>query len=265
VKELFHVITRIQPSTLRVHATLVAALATAGCASDTTSPRDPLLIHVASSSRVAQVAPPRSAVAVAPAVSVERDGVPQVNVRVNFVVTLGGGQVADAIATTDTNGVASAGEWTLGAEGANEVLASIDGGPSLAFGGYAFNLPTGVDAADAYDLISENGQSLPADASFPYRDGSDSYKVVAERLILGAGSSYSAVIVLYNTLLQAFTLQRFAGAYSREGAALALAGYGGWDSATGAFQIGDLLAIHASDDLYDVGDVVDDLYRHVGQ
>jgi hypothetical protein len=256
----------MQSSTLRAIATLVAALVAAGCASETTSPRWPLFITVAPSSRVAQVAPPGSAVAIAPAVSVERDGVPQINVRVSFVVTLGGGRVAAATATTDANGIASAGGWTLGAEGANEVLASIDGGPSLAFGGYAVNLPTG---ADAYDLIGQNGQPLPADpgyflgclcyATSPYKD-------VAGRLILGADSQYSAVIVQYSSTERAFGLRHYAGVYTRAGVTLTLAGYADTDSATGAFQT-DLLAIHA---VVDWGAdtapfVTDDLYRRVGQ
>jgi hypothetical protein len=256
---------RMQPSTLRAFATLVTALAAAGCASDTTSPRGPVLIQVAPSSRIAQVASPGSAVAIAPAVTVERDGFPQINVRVRFVVTLGGGRVAGAVATTDVNGVASAGRWTLGAEGANEVLASIDGGPSLAFGGYAVNLPTG---GDAYDLVSQNGQPLPADPG--YFSGcvcyaTSPYKDIAGRLILGADSNYSAVIIQYNSTERTFGVRHYAGAYARTGVTLTLAAYADTDSATGAFQT-DLLAIHA---VVDWGAdtapfVTDDLYRRVG-
>jgi hypothetical protein len=247
-------------STLCVHATLLAALAAAGCSSDTILEPGPVYMFAAPGSRIAQVASPGSVVAVAPAVSVERDGAPQVNVRVSFVVTLGGGRVINAVATTNANGIASAGAWILGQGGANEVVASIDGGPSFAFGGYAVDLPTG---ADAYDLIGHDGESLPADEV--YFGGL--YKVIAGRLILGADSTYSTVMVYYNSTLRVFDLRsNGSGEYSRAGATLTLAGYGGADSATGALQI-DLLAIHA---VADFGEdtaplVTDDLYSRVGQ
>jgi hypothetical protein len=239
---------------LRVHVTLLAGLAAAGCASDSTSPRGLLYIDAAPGSRIGQVASAGSAVAIAPAVSVERDGVPQANIQVSFVVTLGGGRVTTAIARTDANGVASAGAWTLGAAGANEVLASIDGVPSIAFSGYAIDLPTG---ADAYDLIGHDGESLPADEGYV----GDPNKVIAERLILGTDSTYSTVIVDYNWILRTFDVEHNGGAYARAGATLTFAGYAG-DTATGVFQV-DLLTIHAVRDFgADTAPfITDDVYR----
>jgi hypothetical protein len=249
----------MQSSTLRTCATLAAALAAIGCASDTIAPSGPFYIYHTQNSPIAQVASAGSAVAVAPAVSVERNVVPQANVRVNFVVTLGGGRVAEAVATTDAHGVASAGVWILGAEGANEVVASIDGGPSLAFGGYAFDLPTG---ADAYDLVGHDGESLPADEGHV----GDQYKLIAERLILLADSTYSATMVDYNVPRREFAVRSSGGTYTRAGVTLAITRYAGTENATGAFQV-DLLAIHAvipgSDDTAPY--VTDDLYRRVRQ
>jgi hypothetical protein len=80
-----------------------------------------------------------TALPVAPAV-VARDevGNPLAGITVNFVVTSGGGRVANSSVVTGTNGVASAGTWTLGtAADGNTLTATAPGltGPSVVMRG----------------------------------------------------------------------------------------------------------------------------------
>jgi hypothetical protein len=89
-----------------------------------------------------------TAVAVAPAVVVRNgSGDPVAGTLVRFAVTRGGGTVAVASARTDTDGLASAGEWTLGtAPGPNEVTATVAGLPPVQF------TATAVAPASAYRI-----------------------------------------------------------------------------------------------------------------
>lgn len=248
----------MQPMMLRAHGALIAALAVVACSSDATSPRGPLTIRIAPASQGIQVAAPGTAVAIAPAVIVERDGVPQANILVDFVVTSGGGSVIAAEAPTDANGIATAVGWTLGGtETANELQASIGGGTALVFASYAVNLPTG---ADEYDLIGSNGAPLPSGPVYsPYLE-------VAGRLILGSDSTYLAKIIEYDDLRRTWSVGGYRGNYTRNGVALTFTDYAGADIATGAIQM-DLLAIHSEFGAsFDTAPSVnDDLYRHVGQ
>ncbi len=76
-----------------------------------------------------QSAPPNSAVAIAPAAIVtDADGNPVAGTGVTFAVTSGGGSITGANPTSGTNGLATAGTWTLGpTEGANTLGATAVG------------------------------------------------------------------------------------------------------------------------------------------
>ncbi len=64
-------------------------------------------------------------------------------VAVTFAVTVGGGTLTGASATTDANGVATVGSWTLGATiGTNTVTATVAGLPPVTFTATAAALPT---------------------------------------------------------------------------------------------------------------------------
>ncbi len=55
-------------------------------------------------------------------------------VTVNFAVASGGGSITGAAATTDANGIATVGSWTLGtAPGANTLTATVAGLPAVTF------------------------------------------------------------------------------------------------------------------------------------
>jgi hypothetical protein len=96
-------------------------------------------VAVAPASRVellegdGQTAPEGSNVPTRPAVRVlDALGQPVAGFGVTFVVTGGGGSVTGASQTTNSNGVARVGSWTLGAAGANTLEAragSLDGSP----------------------------------------------------------------------------------------------------------------------------------------
>jgi aqualysin 1 len=74
--------------------------------------------------------------AVTPPSVIVRDqfGNPMSGVTVHFAVTAGGGSISPASATTNSNGVASATSWTLGADpGSNTATATVSGLPAVTF------------------------------------------------------------------------------------------------------------------------------------
>ena len=85
-----------------------------------------------------QTAAAGAAVAVVPAVRVlNSQGVAQPGVSVRFTVTAGGGTVQNATATSDAQGLASAGRWTLGTAGTQTLVASATGHTDAVFGASA--------------------------------------------------------------------------------------------------------------------------------
>jgi hypothetical protein len=68
-------------------------------------------------------------VPIAPAVLVtDQDGKPMANVSVTFTVASGDGSVTGETATTNTEGIATVGSWTLGpTAGANTLTATAAG------------------------------------------------------------------------------------------------------------------------------------------
>ena len=94
---------------------------------------------VNSATQTAQVG---TSVPVAPSVRVvDADGNPVAGVTVVFAVTAGNGSLVNASVTTDANGVATVGSWTLGSTpGANTVVASV-GTLNSAFNATATPMP----------------------------------------------------------------------------------------------------------------------------
>jgi hypothetical protein len=89
----------------------------------------------AASGTTGQSATAGTAVSVAPAVIV-RDGSGKVmaGVTVDFAITAGGGSVSNSTATTNAQGIATSGNWTLGATpGANALQARVSGLNPLVF------------------------------------------------------------------------------------------------------------------------------------
>jgi lysophospholipase L1-like esterase/uncharacterized protein YjdB len=101
-----------------------------------------------------------TAVSVAPSVKVtDAIGDPIANVAVNFAVTTGGGSITGAATTTNADGVATAGTWTLGTKAAlntltatSPVIAGVSvvftaagvAGPATTVAGFAGNNQTGT-------------------------------------------------------------------------------------------------------------------------
>ena len=96
-----------------------------------------------------------TAVATAPTVLVHDDlGRPLANVAVNFAVTAGGGSATGTSATTNANGLASVGSWTLGATaGANSLTATVANLTPVVFNATA----TGTAAGPGSIAISTGG------------------------------------------------------------------------------------------------------------
>ncbi|MEI7614555.1 MAG: putative Ig domain-containing protein [Betaproteobacteria bacterium] len=93
-----------------------------------------------------QSAPPGTAVAIAPVVTVRNTlGVPIAGANVTFAVTGGGGTIQSTTAQTDGTGKASCGSWRLGAaKGLNTVSASVIGLTSAIFTAKAVNTSADV-------------------------------------------------------------------------------------------------------------------------
>lgn len=102
------------------------ALLLAACSSSEAPPKPAALSATAGSNLTATVG---TATAAAPSVKVtDEGGSPVPNVVVTFAVTAGGGTLQRTSATTDAQGVASAGQWTLGTTaGTNTVTATAPG------------------------------------------------------------------------------------------------------------------------------------------
>ncbi len=90
-----------------------------------------------------------TAVLTPPSVSVaDSAGAPISGVVVTFAVTAGGGSITGATATTDANGIARVGSWTLGASGTQTLTASATGYTDVAFTANVNALPLNVTAAE---------------------------------------------------------------------------------------------------------------------
>ena len=103
-----------------------------------------------------------SAVAVAPTVKVvNRNGQPMQGVRVNFGIRRGGGTLTGSSVTTDANGLATLGSWTLGSVGTNESVASVTGVTPYvitAVGRCLAGATLGIDESAAGNLSSTDCQ-----------------------------------------------------------------------------------------------------------
>jgi hypothetical protein len=119
-----------------------------------------------------------SPVTTPPAVLVrDANGNAKPGVTVTFAVGDGGGSVTGATATTSASGVAAVGSWTLGSEGANTLVASTAGVPSVTFHATAFNAKCSQLTTQPFG--STTGGTLESnDCKFP--DGSlvDFYSTV---------------------------------------------------------------------------------------
>jgi adhesin/invasin len=89
------------------------------------------------------------------------NGNPVANVTVTFAVTAGGGQLTGATQSTNAQGIATVGNWTLGtAAGANQVRASLASGPNVVFNA------TGA-AGTATQLVATAGNAQTAQIGRP--------------------------------------------------------------------------------------------------
>jgi hypothetical protein len=108
-------------------APFVAGLALA-CGSDGPS-APPAPATIQATTATTQTATVGAAVAAVPTVKVlSEDGSPVANASVTFAVVQGGGSIQTTAATTNVDGIASAGSWTLGTTvGENAVDATVEG------------------------------------------------------------------------------------------------------------------------------------------
>ena len=80
-----------------------------------------------------------------------RSGAALAGVRVVFAVAGGGGRVQFPTATTDADGLASPGRWTLGGAGPQELRATVEGLQPVTFTATAIGIPATVEAVAGRD------------------------------------------------------------------------------------------------------------------
>ncbi|HEX6308409.1 MAG TPA: leishmanolysin-related zinc metalloendopeptidase [Longimicrobiales bacterium] len=113
---------------------LGAVLVLVSCTDGPAGPSARGAIAEAAGAQHGQVAEAGATVATAPAVLVrDSRGLPVAGATVRFVVVAGGGTLGAARVETGVDGVASAGRWTLGSVGVNEVSAAVGSLPEVRF------------------------------------------------------------------------------------------------------------------------------------
>lgn len=93
------------------------------------------------------------------------------NVTVHCAITAGGGSIRDSVVVTDSYGLASCGDWTLGPiDGLNAVTVSADGAAPVIFTTFGRPHP---DIVASYTLVGQEGNTDPAVAGGQIVLGSD--------------------------------------------------------------------------------------------
>ncbi len=157
---------------------------------------------IVANSSTTLTAAPGAPVAVPPSVIVtDQNNKPMAGVHVIFAVTSGGGSITGGNVTTDVNGVATVGSWTLGAsEGSNTLTATAGNLPPVTF--TASGTDPCVPATTHTIGATTNGELTKADCS--YSDGSfvDFYAVTlstAGTVVFNQTSStFDTFLILYD-------------------------------------------------------------------
>jgi hypothetical protein len=151
----------MQPS---VRPWMLVALLAAAAACDPGGGTQPSVpTSVTALSPLTQSAVTGTAVAEPPRVRVvDQRGAAMQGVTVSFAVTSGGGSVQNASATTDAEGAASAGVWTLGSAAGQQVLtATVSGLTPVQFAATAqARVPTSVVAVSAVTQTAAAGSAV---------------------------------------------------------------------------------------------------------
>lgn len=113
-------------------ASLTATVASTGASTtfDATVQSSSPPVHVGATGPVVQAGVEGRAITAMPAVRLSdpQTGLPLAGRKVTFTITSGGGSTTDAVAVSDSTGVATMGSWTLGTvAGPNTVAAVVDG------------------------------------------------------------------------------------------------------------------------------------------
>lgn len=90
-----------------------------------------------------------------------RSGTGLSGVTVSFDVTAGGGSVPASTASTDANGIASPGRWTMGAPGPQELRASVPGLNPVVFRATSLGIPAAIRAVAGADQEAPVATAVP--------------------------------------------------------------------------------------------------------
>jgi glucose/arabinose dehydrogenase len=181
--------------------------------------RDTTPVAIAAQAGATQSGYVNTAVGTTPAVRITaRDGAGVAGMTVTFNVLQGGGSVQDATGTTDANGVARVGRWTLGpTAGEQKLVTRTSGLPEVTFIAEAQPAPgSGVMA----QLPGSNNQVAAAGTAVPVAP--------AVRLLRTDGTAHSGVSVTFTLSAGAGVLVAGSTATDTEG----IASSGGWTLGT---------------------------------
>ena len=162
-------------------------------------------IRVGSPTSVIQHVTPNSQVSVPPTVYLyDNDGQPMPGVAVDFQAT-GGGSVGNTHAVSDEDGRASCGQWIVGAaDGADTVVARIDGVPRAIFFARA------ATVLARYDLETIGGKPLPR----TYSGGGRTWVIEGGRLFFWSDQTVTRGYILTG---ESFDSTQVSGVYRRNG------------------------------------------------
>lgn len=149
----------------RVFTSSIVLLAFVACSEDNDPVVEPPVLSLSAGD--GQTAAAGTAVTIPPAVKATRGSAPASGIVVNFQVLAGGGSVVGATATTDANGVATVGSWTLGTTpGAQTLVAQST---SASGGLVTFNATAASGPAKTLTIVSGGNQSASVGSALPIK------------------------------------------------------------------------------------------------
>lgn len=169
-------------------------LSSLGCPGESTAPKATSVVQARG---LSQAGTAGTAVAVAPAVKViDGSGKGFPGASVVFAVSTGGGTVAGGTATTDADGIASVGSWTLGTvAGLNSLVATSPGlGSTVTFVADGKPGPATKLAIVTEPAGAEDGLALTTQPVLLLRDAFDNLATTATNSVTAAMTSGTSVL-----------------------------------------------------------------------
>ena len=159
-------------ATRRATRFILLAVSVAACGGDNGGPSGNQPTSIAINAGNTQAVRYGTPVAIAPSVVVTNSSGPMAGVTVTFTVTAGGGSVTGSPTTTDAQGIATVGSWTLGPSPGANTLRATAGSISININATAVTgPPSAISIASGNNQTWVQGSLLPAAPSVVVTDG----------------------------------------------------------------------------------------------